>query len=106
MTDPKTASADRPEVLTAARLWAPMMEALHGVFRVHDRLHETDPAAFAAVAPRIRAIAGSGESKIPRELIARLPALWNGRIRIRLNDRRSEGARGAGAAKSPAMIGL
>jgi lactate dehydrogenase-like 2-hydroxyacid dehydrogenase len=75
MADPKTASANRPEVLTAARLWAPMMEALHGVFQVHDRLHETDPAAFAAVAPRIRAIAGSGESKVPRDLIARLPAL-------------------------------
>jgi hydroxypyruvate reductase len=75
MAAQKDASGDRPEVLTAARLWAPMMEALNGVFRVHDRLHETDPAAFAAVAPRIRAIAGSGESKVPRELIARLPAL-------------------------------
>jgi lactate dehydrogenase-like 2-hydroxyacid dehydrogenase len=75
MNAPKTDSGDRPEVLTAARLWAPMMEALHGAFQVHDRLHDTDPAAFAAVAPRIRAIAGSGESKVPRELIARLPAL-------------------------------
>ena len=42
---------------------------------MHDRLHETDPAAFADVAPRIRAIAASGESKVPRELIAQLPAL-------------------------------
>src|SRR5207253_7546159 len=41
----------------------------------HERLHETDPAAFAAAAPRIRAIAASGESRISRELIARLPAL-------------------------------
>ena len=64
-----------PDVLVAARLWAPMMESLHGAFTVHDRVHQTDPAAFAAVAPRIRAIAASGESKVPRELIAQLPAL-------------------------------
>jgi hydroxypyruvate reductase len=42
---------------------------------VHERLHETDPAAFAVVAPTIRAIAASGESKVPGDLIARLPAL-------------------------------
>jgi hydroxypyruvate reductase len=63
------------DILTAAKLWPPMMEALHGAFRVHDRLHQSDPAALAAVAPRIRAIAASGESKVPRELIASLPAL-------------------------------
>jgi hydroxypyruvate reductase len=68
-------AAERADVLTAAKLWPPMMEALHGAFRVHDRLHQSDAAAFAAVAPRIRAIAASGESKVPRELIARLPAL-------------------------------
>ncbi len=64
-----------PEVLVVAKLWPPMMESLHGAFRVHDRIHETDPAAFAAAAPRIRAIAASGESKVTRELIAQLPAL-------------------------------
>ncbi|HEY2189138.1 MAG TPA: 2-hydroxyacid dehydrogenase [Caldimonas sp.] len=63
------------DVLTAARLWPPMMEALRGAYRVHDRTHQGDPAAFAAASPRIRAIAASGESKIPRELIAQLPAL-------------------------------
>jgi len=63
------------EVLTAARLWPPMMEALRGAYRVHDRTHQNDAAAFAAAAPRIRAIAASGESKIPGELIAQLPAL-------------------------------
>ncbi|HEY2560879.1 MAG TPA: 2-hydroxyacid dehydrogenase [Caldimonas sp.] len=63
------------DVLTAARLWPPMMEALRGAYRVHDRAHQGDPAAFAEIAPRIRAIAASGESRIPRELIARLPAL-------------------------------
>ena len=70
-----TPPADAPEVLTAARLWPRMMEALHGAYRVHDRTHMEDPAAFAAIAPRIRAIAASGESKVPRELIAQLPAL-------------------------------
>src|SRR5678815_5180365 len=52
-----------------------MMESLRGAFRVHDRIHESDPTAFAAVAPRIRAISGSGESKVTRELMAQLPAL-------------------------------
>ena len=64
-----------PEVLAAAKLWPPMMESLRAAYQVHDRLHLTDAAAFAAVAPRIRAIAASGESKVPRELIAQLPAL-------------------------------
>jgi len=68
-------SESRPVVLTAAKLWPPMMEALHGAFEVHDRTHQTDPAALAAIAPRVRAIAASGESKVPRELIAQLPAL-------------------------------
>jgi hydroxypyruvate reductase len=67
--------SERVEVLTAARLWPPMMEALQGAFQVHDRTHQSDPAAFAALAPRIRAVAASGESKVPRELLAQLPAL-------------------------------
>ena len=64
-----------PEILTAARLWPPLMEALQGVYMVHDRTHQLDAAAFEQIAPRVRAIAASGESKVPRELIARLPAL-------------------------------
>lgn len=51
------------------------MEMLNSTFSVHDRLHETDPAAFAQVAPRIRGIAASGEARVTRELIAALPAL-------------------------------
>src|SRR6478672_2143320 len=69
------ADTDRIEVLTAAKLWPPMMESLRGAYTVHDRTHQSDAAAFAAVAPRIRAIAASGESKVPRELIAQLPKL-------------------------------
>src|SRR5829696_3324042 len=72
---PSPAGTDRPDVLVVAKLWPPMLQALHGAFTVHDRIHQTDPAAFAAVAPRIRAISASGESKVPRELIAQLPAL-------------------------------
>jgi len=63
------------EVLAVARL-APQYAALVGpAFTVHDRLHDTDPAALAAAAPRIRAIAASGESKVSAALIAQLPAL-------------------------------
>lgn len=53
-------------------LWTPQ---LHAAYTVHDRLHETDPAALDRLAPQIRAIAASGESKVSAELIARLPAL-------------------------------
>jgi lactate dehydrogenase-like 2-hydroxyacid dehydrogenase len=65
----------KPEVLVVAKLWPPMMESLHEAFVVHDRTHESDPDAFAAAAPRIRAMAASGESRVTRELIAQLPAL-------------------------------
>ncbi|HSV81937.1 MAG TPA: NAD(P)-dependent oxidoreductase, partial [Ramlibacter sp.] len=44
-------------------------------FTVHDRLHETDQAAFASIAPRIRAITCGGDSVVSGALIAQLPAL-------------------------------
>jgi len=76
MTTPSPlADNEQPEVLVVAKLWPPMMESLRAAFRVHDRVHQTDPTAFAAVAPRIRAISASGESKVSRELIAQLPKL-------------------------------
>ena len=62
-------------VLTVAKLSPLLMPQLTAAFQVHDRLHESDPAAFAQVAPRIRAIAASGESKVSAALIAQLPAL-------------------------------
>ena len=65
----------KPEILVVAKVWPPYLEALKEAFVVHDRTHESDPAAFALAAPRIRAIAGSGESQVTRELIAELPAL-------------------------------
>lgn len=65
----------KPEVLLVAKLWPPLIEALQAVFAVHDRIHESDPAAFEKIAPRIQAISGGGESKVPASLIAALPAL-------------------------------
>jgi hydroxypyruvate reductase len=65
----------KPEILVVAKVWPPYLEALKEAFVVHDRTHESDPAAFALAAPRIRGIAGSGESQVSRELIAKLPAL-------------------------------
>ena len=65
----------KPDVLVVAKLWPPMMEALQTAFTVHDRTHESDPAAFSKIASSIRAISGAGESKVPASLIAQLPAL-------------------------------
>lgn len=65
----------RPHILTVAKLAPSLMESLNAAFVVHDRLHESDPAAFAKVAPEIRGIAGSGESRVPRALMDQLPAL-------------------------------
>ncbi len=62
-------------VLAVSRLPPLYLEPLTATYRVHDRLHEGDSAAFAAVASTVRAIAASGESKVSAELIARLPAL-------------------------------
>jgi hydroxypyruvate reductase len=62
-------------VLTAARLAPLYLTQLQAGFTVHDRLHETDPAAFAQLAPHIQAIAAQGETRLGAELINRLPAL-------------------------------
>ena len=63
------------EVLSVANLPPFLMEPLQAAYTVHQRLHETDPAAFAQVAPRIAAIAASGESKVGAALMDQLPAL-------------------------------
>lgn len=65
----------RPELLVVAPLMPFLMEALRRDYTVHDRIHVSDPAAFAVVAPRIRGVVANGEAKVPRELIAQLPAL-------------------------------
>lgn len=65
----------QPEILAVAKLWPPYLDTLREAFVVHDRVHQEDPARLADIAPRIRGIAASGESKVSRELIAQLPAL-------------------------------
>jgi hydroxypyruvate reductase len=65
----------KPHILQVAKFSPYYTEKLLQTYTVHDRLHETDPAAFAAVSGQIQAIAGGGESKVPASLIAQLPAL-------------------------------
>ena len=67
--------SDKAEVLAVAPLMPFLMESLRAEYTVHDRIHVSDPAAFAAVAPRIRAVVANGEAKVPRDLMAQLPAL-------------------------------
>jgi hydroxypyruvate reductase len=68
-------SSDRPPVLAVTKLSPLYMERLQSRYEVLDRLHETDPAAFAVLAPHVRAAAASGESRVSAELIAQMPAL-------------------------------
>lgn len=65
----------KPEILAAIKLWPTYMEMLREAFVVHDRTHLEDPAAFAAVAPRIRGVAASGESTVSAALMQQMPAL-------------------------------
>jgi hydroxypyruvate reductase len=65
----------KPAILTVAKLPPFLMEPLQESFEVHDRLHESDPAAFAKIAPTIRGVCGGGESRVPRALLDQLPAL-------------------------------
>ena len=67
--------AAQPDLLTVAKLAPFLMQPLQAAFTVHERLHEGDAGAFARIAPQIRAICGSGESKVGAELMAQLPAL-------------------------------
>ena len=71
----RESSLTTPEVLSVANLSPFFTEPLQAAYTVHQRLHETDPAAFALVAPRIVAIAASGESRVTSELMDQLPAL-------------------------------
>lgn len=65
----------KPEILAVAKLAPFLMDALRESFVVHDQIHQSDAAAFSAVAGKIRAIVGGGESKVPRSLLEQLPAL-------------------------------
>jgi lactate dehydrogenase-like 2-hydroxyacid dehydrogenase len=63
----------KPDVLAVAKLHPFYQKALESVFTVHDRTHVTDPAAFAALAPRIVGVAGTGEASVPGSLLSQLP---------------------------------
>ena len=63
----------KPDILAVAKLHPFFQKALEATYTVHDRTHVTDPAAFAQLAPRIVAVAATGESLVPDDLLARLP---------------------------------
>ncbi len=63
----------KPDVLAVAKLHPFFQKALEAAYTVHDRTHLTDPAAFAQLAPRLVAVAATGESLVPADLLARLP---------------------------------
>jgi lactate dehydrogenase-like 2-hydroxyacid dehydrogenase len=63
----------KPDVLAVAKLHPFYLQALQSVFTVHDRTHTEDPAAFAALAPRIVGVAATGEASVPRSLLSQLP---------------------------------
>lgn len=63
----------KPDVLAVAKLHPLYRQALDTAYTVHDRTHETDPIAFAALAPRIVGVASTGEAIVPGSLLAQLP---------------------------------
>ena len=65
----------RPHILVVSKPPPLFLEPLKNAFVVHERLQETDPEAFAKVAPLIRGIAGGGESTVSGALMGQLPAL-------------------------------
>ncbi len=65
----------KPPVLAAAPLSPFYSTALRANFEFLDRLHLTDPTAFAALAPSVQVVAGGGETKVGADLINALPAL-------------------------------
>lgn len=75
MSHDSSAGGRKPLVLAVTRLPALYTSGLAERYEVLDRLQDTDPAAFAARAPHIAAVAASGESKLTGDLVARLPAL-------------------------------
>lgn len=68
-------NASRPDVLIVARLPQHLNQLLHDNYTCHNLLDGLTDAQLTEIAPSIRAIAANGEAKVPRELIARFPAL-------------------------------
>jgi hypothetical protein len=70
-----TMQQGKPVLLSVARLPDFLTGRLREAFVFHDRLHESDPAKFDSIAPSIRGIVSSGEGRVSRELLGRLPVL-------------------------------
>ena len=66
--------AMKPAILLVSRLPDSLVGRLRERFDCH-LLADLDAAGLAALAPRLRGMVATGESLVPRELIARLPAL-------------------------------
>lgn len=64
----------KPVVLIVARLPAPLVEKLHAHFECHHA-DALSPEQFAAVAPRVRAVAANGESIFDAQAFVPLTAL-------------------------------
>ena len=71
MTASSTATNDKIDVLAVARPMPLIAPRLHETFAMHSH----DPATLGAIAPQIRGIWASGESKVSADLIHSLPAL-------------------------------
>jgi lactate dehydrogenase-like 2-hydroxyacid dehydrogenase len=65
----------KPDVLLVMPLPPYARAQADSLYTVHDRTHLNDPAAFAGIAPSIRAIIGSGEAKVSRALMTQMPNL-------------------------------
>ncbi len=63
----------KPDVLAVAKLHPFYRQALDSLYTVHDRTHESDPQAFATIAPRILGVAATGEALVPASLLRQLP---------------------------------
>ena len=64
----------KPSVLSVAKLSPLLAPQLDAAFDSHV-LSGLDASALALLAPTVRGLAGSGDSKVPAELILQLPAL-------------------------------
>ena len=65
----------RPTVLIVARLPQHLMQLLHDNFTCHNLLDGLSEEQLRDIAPQVRGIAANGEAKVPREFMARFPAL-------------------------------
>ncbi|MFL9927022.1 2-hydroxyacid dehydrogenase [Herbaspirillum lusitanum] len=68
-------ASNRPDVLIVARLPQHLNDLLHKNFTCHSLPDGLTEQQLTELAPKIRAISANGESKVPRDFIARFPAL-------------------------------